>query len=51
MKQYGWYKFKEGGNHEKWTNGQGDFTVVGRHNDIPEPTAKSILKKVVLNKI
>ena len=43
LKEYGWYKYKEGKNHEKWTNGD-IKTTVPRHTDINEITAKAILK-------
>lgn len=44
LKKLGWYKYAEGANHEKWTNGKGGKTTVARHNEINEVTAKSIIK-------
>ncbi len=43
LKSYGWYKYGEGRNHEKWTNSE-IKTTVPRHPDINEITAKKILK-------
>ena len=40
---YGWWKYKEGSNHELWTNGKLK-TTVPRHREINELTAKGILK-------
>lgn len=38
--------FSKGGtNHEKWAHEDGRKTVVGRHREIPEPTAKMIAKQ------
>lgn len=45
LKKLGWYKEEEGKRHEKWTNGKGDREGVGRHNDIPEETAKAIIRR------
>ncbi len=45
LRNLGWFLIREGGNHEIWGNGKGDQTAVGRHPDIPEPTAKAILRK------
>lgn len=39
----GWYKYDEGANHEKWTNGT-TKTTVPRHREINEYTAKGIMK-------
>jgi predicted RNA binding protein YcfA (HicA-like mRNA interferase family) len=36
---------KGGANHEKWLHGDGRFTLVGRHRDIPLPTARAIAKQ------
>lgn len=51
MKAYGWYLDKQCGRHERWTNGD-HFVMIPRHqgNDLATGTAKSILKKVRLNK-
>lgn len=45
LKKYGWYLSRQGANHEIWENGNGDKLAVGRHADIPEPTAKAIIHK------
>lgn len=45
LKDLGWYLIRQGRNHEIWGNGRGDQTAVGRHPDIPEPTAKAIIRK------
>ena len=49
LNRYGWYKYAEGKNHEKWTNGE-IKTTVPRHSDINEITAKRILKLAEINK-
>lgn len=43
LKKYGWWKYAEGANHEKWTNGALK-TTVPRHREINELTAKGIIK-------
>ena len=43
LMECGWYKYTEGKNHEKWTNGSLK-TTVPRHSDINELTAKNIIK-------
>lgn len=48
LSNLGWYKLREGANHEIWTNGI-DKTEVPRHNEINEYTAKSILRKAKTN--
>jgi predicted RNA binding protein YcfA (HicA-like mRNA interferase family) len=48
LTKYGWWKKREGANHEVWTNG--DISQpVARHNDIPERTADGIIKKAKQN--
>ena len=49
LKKCGWYKYQEGKNHEKWTNGE-IKTTVPRHTNINEITAKQILKLAEINK-
>lgn len=43
---------KGGANHEKWLHDDGRFTLVGRHREIPTPTARAIAKqaKITLKK-
>ncbi|MFG5381923.1 type II toxin-antitoxin system HicA family toxin [Yoonia sp. R2-816] len=36
---------KGGTNHEKWAHEDGRTTIVGRHKDIPLPTARLIAKQ------
>ena len=36
---------KGGANHEKWVHNDGRFTLVGRHREIPLPTARAIAKQ------
>ena len=43
LKSLGWWKYDEGANHEKWTNGE-IKTTLPRHREINESTAKSIIK-------
>ena len=40
----GWYFKREGSNHTIYTNGTKDEPI-GRHNEIPEPLAKAILRR------
>lgn len=44
-KELGWWKLREGGNHEVWTNGT-LTEPIPRHNEINEMLAKKILKKM-----
>jgi mRNA interferase HicA len=44
LKELGFYFKREGGNHEVWTNGKISIPIP-RHNEVKEPTAKSILKQ------
>lgn len=49
LKKYGCYKFKEGGNHEKWKSPiTGKIHNVGRHNnqDAPKDAAIEIFKEM-----
>ncbi len=48
MGDLGWWKYSEGKNHEKWTNGDLK-TTVPRHREINEMTARSILKLAKMN--
>ena len=43
LKDLGWWKLREGGNHEVWTNGR-HTEAVPRHSEINEMLAKKILK-------
>jgi len=43
LRELGWWKYGEGGSHEKWTNGE-QKTVVTRHAEINEYTAEAIVK-------
>lgn len=36
---------KGGANHEKWVHADGRLTLVGRHRDVPLPTARLIAKQ------
>lgn len=47
LRSFGWWKYGEGANHEKWTNGVLKTTLPG-HNEINELTAKS-LKRLAQN--
>lgn len=44
LKELGFYLQRQGGNHEVWTNGKISIPIP-RHNEIKEPTAKSIIKQ------
>lgn len=48
LTESGWWKYGEGPNHEKWTNGE-QKTTVPRHREINEFTAKGILKLAQAN--
>lgn len=43
LKELGWYKLREGGNHEIWTNGK-QSEPVPRHPEVNEMLAKKIIK-------
>ncbi|MCP4294309.1 MAG: type II toxin-antitoxin system HicA family toxin [Proteobacteria bacterium] len=45
LKEKGARLIREGANHEYWESAKGYRFPVGRHSDIPEPTAKAILKQ------
>ena len=42
LRNLGWWKYDDGVNHEKWTNGE-QKTTVPRHREINKHTAKGIL--------
>jgi mRNA interferase HicA len=44
LEKNGWYYARNGGNHDIYTNGK-DTEPIGRHREIPEFLAKSILKR------
>jgi predicted RNA binding protein YcfA (HicA-like mRNA interferase family) len=48
LRDLGWWKYGQGGSHEKWTNGE-QKTVVPRHAEINERTAKAIIKTARAN--
>ncbi|MBM4310633.1 MAG: type II toxin-antitoxin system HicA family toxin [Deltaproteobacteria bacterium] len=48
LRDLGWWKYGQGGSHEKWTNGE-QKTVVPRHAEINELTAKAIIKTARAN--
>ena len=48
LRNLGWWKYDDGANHEKWTNGE-QKTTVPRHREINERTAKSILNLAKVN--
>lgn len=50
LQGYGWWKYGEGANHEKWTNGEQKLPIP-RHTEINEYTAKSIMKIVKSNPV
>jgi mRNA interferase HicA len=43
LKNLGWWKLREGGNHEIWTNGTIEEQIP-RHREINENLARKILK-------
>ncbi len=47
LKELGFRKKREGGNHEIWSNGM-DAIAMPRHREIREGTAKAILKQAKL---
>jgi len=47
LRDLGWWKYGEGGRHEKWTNGA-QVTVVPRHAEINEHT-EAIVKAARAN--
>ena len=48
LMKHGWWKYDEGPNHEKWTNGE-QKTTVPRHREINELTARGILRLAKTN--
>jgi predicted RNA binding protein YcfA (HicA-like mRNA interferase family) len=44
LKELGWWDTGKGSRHEKWTNGVHSIAVP-RHKEIPEGTARAILKE------
>lgn len=48
LKNLGWWKLREGGSHEVWTNGE-ITEPVPRHREIGEELAKKILRKARAN--
>lgn len=48
LTKVGWYLERHGSKHDVWTNGT-IREMVGRHPDIPERTAKKILKTATNN--
>lgn len=48
LQELGWWKYGEGGSHEKWTNGE-QKTAVPRHAEINEYTAEAIVKTALAN--
>jgi len=48
LKKLRWWKLREGGRHEVWTNGTLKCPVP-RHREINEMTARSILRKAKNN--
>lgn len=43
------FKSKGGTNHETWVHPDGRRTVVGRHTEIPTPTARLIVKQAKID--
>jgi predicted RNA binding protein YcfA (HicA-like mRNA interferase family) len=48
LTKLGWYLKKNGSKHDVWTNGK-ETETVARHPDIPEYTARKILKTAKAN--
>lgn len=44
LEKAGWYFLREGHDHTIYTNGTKQEPI-GRHNDIPEPVARAILRR------
>ncbi|WP_418745847.1 type II toxin-antitoxin system HicA family toxin [Frisingicoccus sp.] len=47
LEMNGWYKKRNGGNHDLYTNGK-DTEPIPRHSDINERLARAIIKKLGL---
>jgi mRNA interferase HicA len=43
LSDLGWYFLRSGSDHDIWTNGK-EIEPVGRHREIPEGTARKILR-------
>jgi predicted RNA binding protein YcfA (HicA-like mRNA interferase family) len=48
LQELGWWKYGEGGSHEKWTNGE-QKAVISRHTEVNEYTAEAIVKTAQVN--
>lgn len=44
LEQNGWWLFRNGGSHDIYTNGK-DVEPIERHREIPEPLARSIIRR------
>jgi len=44
FKKNGWWKIREGSNHEIWTNGK-EQESLGRHSELPEKVCQAIIKR------
>lgn len=44
LKKNGWYFLRHGGNHDVYTNGVYNISIL-RHKEVKERTAKDILKE------
>ena len=44
LKSAGWWRIREGGNHEIWTNGV-EIEAIPRHREIAEPLALKIVRR------
>lgn len=49
LTKLGWKLKRHGSKHDIWTNGDGVEETVGRHPDIPEYTARKILRTAKAN--
>jgi mRNA interferase HicA len=49
LSENGWWLYRQGGNHEIWTNGE-HVIAVPRHTKIDEKTARGILRDALINK-
>lgn len=49
LRELGAIKIRDGRNHEIWSYKNGRKFSLGRHPDVPEPTARAILKKAKKN--
>lgn len=46
LEQNGWFKKREGSNHEWWTDGKGNFEALPRHREIKEVLANKIMRTI-----